>query len=156
MVLLVHSLCIREEGVRGRGKFSIKTLYSVLELGILFQQVLLGTLGYYWRLAFCLGGYLGKGFDLGSFKEERMVFGKEMFPLSFRGRIHWPYPYSLCHNKGFMAFTIFLIWRVLGAFLFGHRDDFEMTWLVYEWKVESGPTCCSHMLILDNLEEKKQ
>ena len=75
MVLLVHSLCIREEGVRGRGKFSIKTLYSVLELGILFQQVLLGTLGYYRRWAFCLGGYLGKGFDLGSFKEERMVFG---------------------------------------------------------------------------------
>ena len=40
----------------------------------------------------CLGGYLGDYlgtcFNLGSFKEERVIFGKQMFPLSFLGRIH--------------------------------------------------------------------
>ena len=31
---------------------------------------------------FHLGGYMGKGFNLGSFIEERVVvFGKQMFPL---------------------------------------------------------------------------
>ena len=37
---------------------------------------------------FCLGGYMGKGFNLGSFKEKRVVFGKQMFPLSFKERVH--------------------------------------------------------------------
>lgn len=67
---------------------------------------------------FCLEGYLDKGFNLGSFKEERIVFEKQMFPLLVRGRVYRSHSYPLCQDKAIMTSTIFSFWCVLDAFLF--------------------------------------
>ena len=40
------------------------------------------------KVGFLLDRLHSKGFNLGSFREERMVFGKQMFSLSFKERIH--------------------------------------------------------------------
>lgn len=45
-----------------------------------------------------------------------MVVGEQMFPLSLGGRIDQSHPYSLCQNKGFMEFIVFLVWWVMDAF----------------------------------------
>ena len=44
-----------------------------------------------------------------------LVYEKQMFLLSVKGRINRSYPYSLCHDKGFMEFIVFPFWCALDA-----------------------------------------
>ena len=78
------------------GKFSNKALYWGLEprSSVCFLTGVIWTLGCGRRWVFLFGRLHGKMFNLRSFTEKRVVFDKQMFPLSFRGKIHSSYPYS--------------------------------------------------------------
>ena len=108
--------------------------------------MLLGTLGYYWRWAFCLGGYLGKGFDLGSFKEERMVFGlKKCFlrHLEEESIDHIHIHYVITRVLWHLLFSLFGVSWVLSSLVIEMILRWHGSFMSEKWKVAPhvAPIC---------------
>lgn len=58
----------------------------------------------------CLGGFLGKGFDVGQVAKKRMVFGEPLLSLYRRVRVGKLYSSPLCPSLRIMDFDFLVVY----------------------------------------------
>ena len=105
---------------------------------------------------FHLGGFLGKSVNFGSSKEEIVVFGKQMSPLSSRDKESIDHILIHCVKRRVLWIFCSPIQCVLGASMLSQRDSFRMTWFLCGKKSRKRRGRQLHCLFWTIWKEKKQ